>query len=251
MLPDSASPSTAVTTLKLVSAAVLMGWMFVAMPWLDALSAEMILVLWGVTWFGGVVLLMTVARNLVVAKGYLWSRDRPAAGIAGRAWGILLPSVFVPLTSIFLLVFSIVFLWTGRYLSAAFFLVFGSILLGSYLKMTSLRSSRRAALQARADDADYSRLARSAEGSAEAAQVTEALQVIARVIRVAPEKLRRTDRFGHEVGTFAAFDETLDELGGRLLKRKRQLRTSLALDGVRTVGDFLDQWQRPRADLRD
>jgi hypothetical protein len=241
----SENPSKAATTLKLLIAAALMSWVFVAMPWLkESVSAGTVLLLWAVTWSGGIVLLLTVARAYVVAKGYLWSRDRPGTGIAGKAWGLLLPNVVVPPTSIVILGLSIVFLWNERYFSAAFFLVFGSVLLGSFLKMTSLKSSRRAALKERPDDDGYSGLSSMAEGSAEAAQSVEALHAISKVIGVAPQKLKRSDRFGYEVGTLAAFDETLDELGGQLLKRKRQIGAPLTLDGVKTVGDFMDQWQR-------
>ena len=68
------------------------------------------------------------------------------------------------------------------------------------------------------------------------------MELIASVALVPQQKLRWTDRFGSEIGTFSSLDETLDRLGGRLLMEQSKADRPLELENIKTIGDYVTEW---------
>jgi hypothetical protein len=112
-----------------------------------------------------------------------------------------------------------------------------------YLRTRMRKSRVRAAIEIREDGAEYSAFALKAPHDSQAAQSIDALEAIAQAIGVSPEKLRISDRFGYEIGTRDALDDTLDLVGALLLNRRKVTRNPLSLSDVKTVGDFLIAWR--------
>jgi hypothetical protein len=74
------------------------------------------------------------------------------------------------------------------------------------------------------------------------AEFQDAIGLVASVVRVPRQKLRWSDRFGSDIGTFSALDETLDRLGGRLLLEQSKAGRPLELENIKTLGDYVSEW---------
>ncbi len=77
--------------------------------------------------------------------------------------------------------------------------------------------------------------------------VTELWHEIADTMGVLPGKLRPTDRFGHEIGkSFWITNEALDALAAVATKRTKEYQSSIDLQLIKTVDDYIRQFSAMR-----
>jgi hypothetical protein len=200
--------------------------------------------IWGLSFFGGVVLLATTLTRLLRAQGRAWSPDRPASGIAGKVWGVLVPGIVLPPALVFALVFlSLALFHGGHVFMVSIALLICALLAHAYLRSVRKRSLQRRRVLQRDDNDEYLVLTNKVNDDAAAVSGSlEALESIAAVLHVPAVKLRPSDRFGYDIGTFSLLDDSIDRIGGQLLMRKRAFQQPLFLDHITTVGDYVREW---------
>jgi hypothetical protein len=71
------------------------------------------------------------------------------------------------------------------------------------------------------------------------ASVSEIWNEIATTLRVPPEKLRPTDRFGEDIGLYFGPSDRLDTLSQLASKRARRRQLNVRLAAFRTVDDYV------------
>ena len=227
------------------TAILLCTWPFMAIQLLRTMPIGLALSIWGLSFFGGVVLLAASLTRHLRAQGRAWTTDRPAIGIAGKAWGVLVLGIILPPA----LVFAFVFLFYALFHSDHVIMISIALLICAQLAYVYISSVRKTSLQKntllkRDDYGEYSILTGRVNDDAAARCSLEALNSIADVLCVPIVKLRPSDRFGYDVGTFSTFDETIDRIGGQLLMRKKTFQKPLFIDHVKTVGDYVREWNK-------
>lgn len=212
---------------------------------LKELRIELTMSIWGVSTVFGVVLLFLALRLHLGSRGWIADGSRPSVGIAGKSWGLLAPKIFLPPTILFAIAMPIAGLMltthTALFLSA---LVVGLLLAGVAARVAVKLARNRAKLEIREANHDYQDLLSNAQSDVSSKCALEALQAISRFAGISADRLRRSDRFGYEIGTFSALDGTIDQISGVLLRRLGSLGLSTNLENIKTVGDFLDEWSR-------
>jgi hypothetical protein len=197
-------------------------------------STQFIMMAWGVSVFAGIALLFLPFYFALQAQGRVRFKGRPPLGLAGKEWGPMAPDVVFPIA--FLVSPFAIFLGLRaglRPAGLAVIVAFGAITLIAYLRKERIRRRQRRELTSRPDATGTLILPQGDGASA-----------VAKVLRIPPEKLYATDQFGREVGSLHLLDETLDRLGGMLLMRQKNAGRRLAVEGIQTLRDYIDEWER-------
>ncbi len=213
-----------------------------ALPWLlpsvvlsrvsKTHSIQTVMLAWGISAFMGVVLLIAPFVHAMRVEGRAHFPGRPGRGLAGKPWGPLAPSITARIGLLVTPVAIFIGYRAGLHpIGLAFVAALGASILVAYVRSMHGLRMQRERLIARPD----------AEGD-RAVPRGQALSMVSRVMRVPPEKLYATDRFGQEVGTLHPFDETLDRLGGRLVLLKKECGRDLSIERLQTVGEFIEEW---------
>jgi hypothetical protein len=69
--------------------------------------------------------------------------------------------------------------------------------------------------------------------------VAEVWREIAMTLKVPPEKLRPSDKFGEDIGTFVHMNVELDNLSDKAAERARQLGIDVQLGKIATIDDYV------------
>ena len=200
---------------------------------------------WGASALSGALLLFNAALVLLRRQGRAAIAGRPEHGLAGKAWGVLAPGIWVPPV----LVSAVIALSIGWETGIGGVLVLPALVIclafgAVYFRTVWLVWRRRRALHQRNDT--NLEAATGTTGLQSEPEFQTAVQLIASLIGVPPMKLRGSDRFGSEIGTFASLDETLDRLGGLLLLEQRKSHRQLSLEHIETINDYAAEWVRCR-----
>ncbi len=187
---------------------------------------------------------MLVTLNAVLShlrgSGRAAIAGQPSLGLAGKPWGALVPGAWMP-PVLLLLIVAFAIGWRagigGPLVVPA--LPICLILFGYYVRILWSIERARRVLRRRGVGSPFQEIQMK---NFEKTEFQSAVAVIASAARISPEKLRWTDRFGFEIGTFSSFDETLDRLGGRLLIEQNRARRPLVLENIRTIGDYVCEW---------
>ena len=233
---------------RLVSAffaVVLLVWPLLFADVLRPLPIGLAISVCGISLFCGVVILSVSFTKYLNEQGRAWGPARPTTGIAGKAWSMLAPSIVLPPT------LAIGFSFLSYALLQQIYVIGAAIALlilthFTCLYVSSLRKCwrQRQVLTKRNLEQSFIILEKESEENSNARCTLDALNVIANTLRVPAGKLRMSDRFGDEIGSFSSFDDTLDKIGGCSLMRKRLFGKSLYLDHIRTLGDFVREWNK-------